>query len=303
MLANIQLNPGIQLDPELAKVVEKLALKHPTWVFKSNAVIGGRSYNNDESFHRSIAGGAALPEDTRYTRMINVLQDGVHAGSIHLTQNYARRSNQNWQYVLRSQRIDNGRKGNSQATRDPDVAVRTASRHFIAQSLPEMLYEAMAGARSSLHETLRDLSRPIERAQYAPSAATMQVAIYNLLKGIPFHEDEIRTAFLSEKFETALANFELSRHMAVQPMRGVMAFRGQYVYLHRTYSETVGAPRPPQYYDEKNEVVRGEVRTCSFEELPRPWQDKLAVLQLMTDTELVLDVGYRLNESTFLIVE
>jgi hypothetical protein len=303
MLANIHLNPGIQLDPKLAEVVEKLALKHPSWTFQSKAVIGGTAYSDNESYHRCIAGGEALPEDTRYTRGVNVLQDGIFAGRIFVNQNYARRSDQNWHYVLRSQRIDNGRKGNMQSTRDPSTAVRTASRYFLAQSLLEMLYEAMHGARDSLQNTMRDLTRPIERAQYAPSGATMQIALYNLLKGVPFHEDEIRTAFLSERFETALANFELAHRMSAHTLKGVMMFRGHYVYLHRTWSETTGGPAPTHPFDEKDEVTKGEVRSCSFEELPQAWQDKIAVLQLMKDTELVLDVGYRFNESTFLIVE
>lgn len=302
MLVNVQLNPGIKLDPELAVVVEKLALKHPTWVFKSKAKVDGRSYEDDESFHRPISGGSALPDTERYTRTITVLQDGIDAGYIGVFQNYSRRAAQNWHYVLRSQRIDNGRKGNAVSTRSPAVAVSTANRYFIAQSLSEMLYEAVSAALVSKDGTLRDLSRPIERAQYAPSAATMQVALYNLLKGIPFHESEVREVFESERFEKALANYELAQQMRIKRMRGIMLFRGHYVYLNRSYSEVTTGKRDDTSFD-KNEIVRGEVKACAFEELPSAWQDKIAVLQLMKDTELVLGVGYRFNESTFLVAE
>lgn len=300
MLANIHLNDGISLDPDLAVVVEKLALKHPSWVFKNSAV----PHDNPTEYsskHTSRWYQNRVDRDwggdesgKRYVRTVVVLQDGLAAGRITVDRDYNRRATQNWQYEIHSQRIDNGRKGNKLTTRDAGVAVRTASKHFLAPSLGEMLAKAVTAARVSLDGTLRDLERPIDRGQYCPSIETMQIALYNLLRGVPFDDRDIREKMLSDKYEAALANYELAKQMRthVPTMRGIIAFRGQYVFTRD------GDPQP---FDAQ-EMEKAAVGTATFEELPTAWQEKLAVLQLMKDSELVLDVGYRENESTFLIV-
>ena len=39
-----------------------------------------------------------------------------------------------------------------------------------------------------------------------------------------------------------------------------------------------------------------------FDQLSEAWQNRLAVLQLMQDEEIVRDVGYRYNDTNFYIV-
>jgi hypothetical protein len=296
MLANIHLNDGISLDPDLAVVVEKLALKHPSWVFRSNATPDSNpSEYSSKHLSRWYDNPVANPVDgdqKKYVRTVAVLQDGLSAGRITVDRDYSRRATQNWQYEIVSPRIANGRKGEKLTTRDAGVAVRTASKHFMAPSVVEMLAKATNSARSSLSSTLRDLERPIERGQFCPDLTTMQLALYNLLRGVPFDERDLREKLLSDKYEQALADFELARTMRVHHMRSLIAFRGQYVYLRD------GDPDP--WYE--SEALKGVPCVAPFEELPQSWQDKIAVLQLMKDEELVLDVGYRMNESTFLIV-
>lgn len=299
MLSNIHLNDGISLDPDLAVVVEKLALKHPSWVFKNSAVPHDNpteySSNHVKRWYENrVDQGVEHKTGKRYVRTVAVLQDGLAAGRITIDRDYNRRATQNWQYVIYSPRINNGRKGDRLTTRDAGVAVRTASKHFLAPSLGEMLGKAVGEARFSLDSTLRDLERPIDRGQYCPSIETMQLALYNLLKGVPFDERDVREKMLSDKYEAALANYELAKQMRahVPTMRGIIAFRGQYVFTRD------GDPQP---YDQQ-EMEKAAVSTAAFEELPTAWQEKLAVLQLMKDSELVLDVGFRQNEFTFLIV-
>lgn len=299
MLANIHLNDGISLDPDLAVVVEKLALKHPSWVFKNSAVPHDNpteySSNHVKRWYENrVDQGVEHKTGKRYVRTVAVLQDGLAAGRITVERDYNRRATQNWQYTIYSPRINNGRKGERLTTRDAGVAVRTVSKHFLAPSLSEMLGKAVGEARFSLDSTLRDLERPIDRGQYCPSIETMQLALYNLLKGVPFDERDIREKMLSDKYEAALANYELAKQMRVHvpTMRGIIAFRGQYVFTRD------GDPQPC----DQQEMEKAAVSTAAFEELPTAWQEKLAVLQLMKDSELVLDVGFRQNEFTFLIV-
>lgn len=295
MLANIHLNDGISLDPELAVAVEKLALKHPSWVFRNNAEAATdkpSDYGSKRWHDRSISEGSlSSSPDKKYVRHVAVLQNGLAAGQILVDRNYSHRTTQNWHYIVRSPRIDNGRKGSQITTRDAGVAARAASKNFAAPTIIEMLVKAVDEGHTGLIATLRDLERPIERAQYCPDAATMQIALYNLLKGVPFDERDLREKLLSDRYEQALANYELARCMRLVPMIGIIAFRGQYVYL------THGDPIPWSETD----ALKRELSTTPFEDLPPNWQDKIAVLQLMKDSELVLDIGYRHNESTFLI--
>ena len=41
----------------------------------------------------------------------------------------------------------------------------------------------------------------------------------------------------------------------------------------------------------------------SYEEMPIPWQERMAVLQLVTDGELVRNTGYRVNEHWYRIIK
>ena len=295
LLANIHLNDGIDLDPDLAVVVEKLALKHPSWIFRSGAVAdvenGITTTSNNRWYDQRIS-DLSVSSDKKYVRCIIVLQDGLNAGRIVVDRDYSRRSSQSWRYEIHSPRIDNGRRGNMLSTRDAGVAVRTISKNFAAPSVVEMWAKATDNARMSLNSGLRDLERPIERGQFCPSLEVMQIALYKLLKAVPFDERDLREKLLSDKYEVALADFELARHMRQLPVRGVIAFRGQYVYMKD------GDPDPWH----RGEALKGVPCVAPFEELPQSWQDKIAVLQLMKNEELVLDVGYRYDESTFLIV-
>ena len=41
----------------------------------------------------------------------------------------------------------------------------------------------------------------------------------------------------------------------------------------------------------------------TYEEMPIPWQERIAVLQLITDGELLRDTGFRLDERQFRIIK
>jgi hypothetical protein len=44
-------------------------------------------------------------------------------------------------------------------------------------------------------------------------------------------------------------------------------------------------------------------RRMAYEEMPIPWQERIAVLQLITDGELVRDTGFSLDERHFRIIK
>jgi len=42
---------------------------------------------------------------------------------------------------------------------------------------------------------------------------------------------------------------------------------------------------------------------ADYEQLPQAWQDKIAVLQLLQDSELARDIGYRYSRHSFVIIK
>jgi hypothetical protein len=54
--------------------------------------------------------------------------------------------------------------------------------------------------------------------------------------------------------------------------------------------------------ESQSKAEKSEPQLVPFEALPLEWQNRLAVLQLMEDNEVVKDVGYRVDADKFLIV-
>jgi hypothetical protein len=90
----------------------------------------------------------------------------------------------------------------------------------------------------------------------------------------------------SSEFETIIANYELG--MALQDC----ADRNDVLDVVIQDNTFV--------VSEPNEI---DPRRMTYEEMPIPWQERIAVLQLITDGELVRDTGFRLDERHFRIIK
>jgi len=148
--------------------------------------------------------------------------------------------------------------------------------------------EIVGKASSDLHHAyvgaLRDLSRPIEHSNMIPSTTVMQRYVYLLLRKeeIPDGVDKaVRDAMLSERYEKAMLEYMLAAKMRDKQMALVVQHNN--LFLHRRVT--------PDVIEQK-----------TFDELPLAVQNAVAVLQLMEDSELVDDVGFRYNDRNFLIV-
>jgi hypothetical protein len=90
----------------------------------------------------------------------------------------------------------------------------------------------------------------------------------------------------SSEYETMIANYELGRQLEGQvddeSVLDVVIHDGMFVV---------------------SEPTKNEHRRMTYEEMPIPWQERIAVLQLITDGELVRDTGYRMNETHFRIIK
>jgi hypothetical protein len=90
----------------------------------------------------------------------------------------------------------------------------------------------------------------------------------------------------SSEYETMIANYELG--MALQDLADKDNVL-DVVIQDNTF-----------VVSEPNEI---DPRRMTYEEMPIPWQERIAVLQLITDGELVRDTGFRLDERHFRIIK
>jgi hypothetical protein len=166
-------------------------------------------------------------------------------------------------------------------------AVRIVKKTFIPMIAAEVIEKANTAIYSSFSGAIRDLMRPISNSTMIPSSTIVQRYIYLLLRGeeIPNEVSELmRKDFLSEKYEKAMLEFMLAEKMTDK----------QYAIVVQ-YSNTFLVKR---FHADSHAVEYKQ-----FDELPEKAQSALAVLQLMEDSELVDDVGYRYNDRNFYILD
>jgi hypothetical protein len=95
---------------------------------------------------------------------------------------------------------------------------------------------------------------------------------------------QIKETFDSEQFEKAMGEYELAT---------------DFEKLRDNDKTIVIAEKDGQYiFRDEHDVIMA----LEYASLPQTWQERIAVLQLMQDDELVRDVGYRYNDRNFMIV-
>jgi hypothetical protein len=110
-----------------------------------------------------------------------------------------------------------------------------------------------------------------------------------MVRGLPI-PDEIRTTvetvFASEKYEEHMSRYEL----------------GNEIEDHQQANNMVYVVNQGGLYLCKAQGDITDIMTLDFDLLPVAWQERIAVLQLMEDHEVVRDVGYRYNATHFFII-
>jgi hypothetical protein len=111
----------------------------------------------------------------------------------------------------------------------------------------------------------------------------MQKFLYQIMNGEtdPAGADVMRQHFTSDKYHKAMSECMLAEKMEKLKYKSVVHHNNAFLI------------RP----------VTGEMEYKSFDELPEYMQNAIGVLQLMEDNELVDDIGFRLNDTNFLILE
>lgn len=285
---NVRLPAEFVLDPKLKELVDKLALRHPTFTFGTKGMNSG-AYANWSS---AVPRGQRMPpreDGIKYLRKANVHSGSELLGSISLDTRYHRSNGQEIVWTISSWRIRNER-GSQNLTRTAklDVAVRTAKNVFIPQNTGELMQKAESLINGAMYQALADLRRPILSGALVRSTLELQKYLFYHIKGdeIPAPlKQSVESAFTSAKYSTAMSEYELAEHMNGKPVRYIHVHNGNYL----------------MWQDNGNGEREAVHRT--LEELPEQIQSHISVLFLMQDNELVYDVGYRLDSDNFAVLE
>jgi hypothetical protein len=284
-LANIQIPDKRILDPFLAKLVNKLALDHPQWTFSSKKPNENVSPWPLVTQKDAEGNSTEAPDDYQYLRLVNVIEQGERLGRIWVNLRYGRSTTA--VYQIESWRIETQRgTRNATSTEKLDIAVRKVKKNFVRMNHAEMMDKAKESIGIGIYGTLRDLREPIYRTSLVKDTVALQKYVFCLVRGLPM-PDEIRTAiepiFASDKYEEHMAKYELANEMDDQQRDDKMMYVVNHGGLYLCKAQD-------------------DIMTLDFDSLPVAWQERIAVLQLMEDHEVVRDVGYRYNSTHFFII-
>ena len=285
--ANIQIPALYALDPFLQELVNKLALDMPAFTFTTKGIS-----KQDIKYHTSKSAiqdrKIVSPEGVEFLRMVRAYKGAEHLGEISIDTRYSRRGPTEPIYCIKSWRIDNQRgSANTSSTTKLMGAVRIVKKTFIPMIAAEIIGKAGAEINSAFNGAIRDLVRPIQHSDMVPNTTIMQRYLYLLLRGeeIPDGVNELmRKDFLSEKYEKAMLEYMLAEKMMNKHYAVVVQYNDAYL-IKRFHADSHAIEYKP------------------FDELPEKAQSALAVLQLMENSELVDDVGFRFNDRNFYILD
>ena len=285
--ANIQLPSNLTLDPFLAELVDKLALDMPAFTFTTKGMSKHDiNYNTSKS---SIQDRTIVPpEGAEFLRMVRAYKGAEYLGSLSIDTRYSRVGPTEKIYCIKSWRIDNQRgNANTSSTTKLMGAVRIVKKTFLPMIATEIIEKASGEINSAFNGAIRDLVRPIQHSDMIPNTTFVQRYLYLLLRGeeIPDGVNELmRKDFLSEKYEKAMLEYMLAEKMENKQYAVVVQYSNTFL-IKRFHADSHA------------------VEHKQFEELPEKAQSALAVLQLMEDSELVDDVGFRFNDRNFYILD
>lgn len=288
-IPNLQLAADRRLDPTLEELVHKLSLAKPNWFFRKPT--GAQIYKS--SIAKKDSQKVDAPEGIHFIREIEVVQDDRPAGTIEIGGSW----NRPLEFELRSHRLNNGRKGNRMNTTNMGKALSIAKKTFSPKNTGEIMYGRLEDAAHNFKRSIERLAleRRHHRASTGACAYLMQDYVRAVLRDErpdPTVEGHLRELLLSESFEACMANSLLAHTMHGRTYKCVAIIDGDYCMFT---ADSAPATR--------EDAINAEVSCGPFETLPSDMQDKLAVLQLMSDNELVLDVGYKVSSDVYLVVE
>lgn len=284
------------LDPEFQPFAEKLALNNPHMVL---TLRGCNESQLTAYTKRSMLKGSfntEHPDGKRYIRRMRVFQNEQYLGDASADLRYNRNKPNDIIFGVHSERVDNDRgTRNTTVTSKLDGALRNAKRYLVAKNVDEIFEAGRAFIRDNYTSSLRQLRMPITGGAMSRYTSALQLYIYNGLKGITIPDkikDSIELGMNDPAYEKGMQEFNLAEEMISFEKHLIPVVVHGNNYLYKLDD---GSALPT--------FSTGATVCTTFENLPPLWQDRIAVLQLMEDREMVRGVGYRANETGFYLLD
>jgi hypothetical protein len=283
-LANVTLPPDVILDPFLAGFVVPFALANPMYSFTNTKSLhmGRRDQTVDK-----INGEYEIPPDgKKFTWELYVHCNNQKVGEIHVERDWRKGVTL---YVVQSDRIEKLRGSrNVTSTSKLNIAQRNAKKYWKPKDFKELFDSNNAKTMSEFKGSLSSLKYPIARTSAIGSKLIkLQIYMFNMLTNReikPSTKQEIEDLFTSPTYEKQMGDYELAREMErlddARKIITLMKHEDGFLFMEE-----------------------GTVLCKPYEDLPEDWQNKLAVLQLVGDEEVVRDVGFRYTNESFAIIK
>jgi hypothetical protein len=228
------------------------------------------------------------PDDCKYIRTMSVYEDNEKVGVVGVDQDG--RSDTGYIYTVSNWRIDKSRgRRNTTTTKKMDVAIRECKKTFKKRNILELYEKGQDDATTACNRAIRDLTNPITNSQLLRNSTGIQLVAYCMANNLPFDNKELITLhdkLKSEEYGEAVDKYLLAMEVSRANKMAVIDVGGRFAYK----AMVEGQPDV-------------QLITKEYEELSQSMQDKIAVLQLMQDNEMVRDVGFRAKAGMFLILQ
>jgi len=277
----------VLIDPHLKVLVDRLIMLNPKLVFAQPKQVSEFEY--DASFNYSKPKEKyKAPDDCKYIRTMSVYEDNEKVGVVGVDQDG--RSDTGYIYTVSNWRIDKSRgRRNTTTTKKIDVAIRECKKTFKKRNILELYEKGQDDATTACNRAIRDLTNPITNSQLLRNSTGIQLVAYCMANNLPFDNKELITLhdkLKSEEYGEAVDKYLLAMEVSRANKMAVIDVGGRFAYKAMV--------------EEQPDV---QLITKEYEELSQSMQDKIAVLQLMQDNEMVRNVGFRAKAGMFLILQ
>lgn len=288
---HIRVPEGYEIDPMLMELVNKLSMEKPDWLFNC---MYGASYLNANTYNVTVKRPFNQEEDKSYLRKVTVKdRENQTLGTLKVErEHYGRFANSGKPhiFIVESWRINKERGNRNQTkTANIDSAVREAKKHFFAKTRKELLTDVTSEVKRGFNDAVYSLSRTFTRMCHEVDSVTWAHTVMNMRNNLPLdpvEERKVNALLTHEKFDSNRRDYLLSEAMQ----------------KHNTDNNMIVVAEQDGQFMSWGDTSEGFVLTLSFDELPPKIQERVGVLQLMENNEIVLDVGYRLDQGSYYVV-
>lgn len=260
---------NIAVQIKLAELVRRLSVDQPTWQFK-------------------------LFNHQRKVEYVEILQDGQLLGSV--AWRYLG-YNQGYGFFVTNERIANQMaRGNGYKTTNIDKAATKIKKMFKAKSLAELATEADTAAQQTLAECETTLTHTAyQQTRVIQEAANKYVMGAGFDIFLRYVHNEMNPSD-SAKIKTALdERTDLHNKVRIVGDTKRAFANGDAVVITRADNQYICGRRTSD--------TEGKLKTYTDADLPDAWRGKLGMLKLVEPKHYIENVGGRMSENTFVVLD